>query len=124
MRYKPITLFGRHFRIVPSLENMCNLEEKTKVNLISGVDPSSVDLRFMRCTIENLVEDEQGNHLSSELLEKLYQSSADYASQVFLECYAQMYHLPKSEEKAVKKLIRRSEHCRKCVKDGWHPGTL
>jgi len=124
MRYQPITLFHQRYRIVPSLENMCNLEEKTKVNLISGVDPSSINLQFMRSTIENLIEDEQGNHLSSSLLEKLYQSDVGNAQQVFLKCYREMYHLPKTEEKAVKKLISRSEHCRKSVTDGLHPDSF
>jgi len=118
MRYRPITINHKKYRIVPSLENMCNLEEATETNLISGINPVRVNLRFLKATIENIIEDEQGNHIDNDTLEQIYASDVGLTQRIFLQCYREMYTLPKAEEKAVKKVIRRNKHYVKPAKDG------
>lgn len=111
MRFKPIVINGVRYRIVPSLENMCNLEEETGVNLILGVNPDAVNLRFMRAVISNLIEDEQGNHISVSALDTVYQSDVSLAQDIFTKCYAEMYTLP--SEADTKKAVRRNAIQRK-----------
>lgn len=123
MRFKSISILGRRYRIVPSLENMCNLEADTETNLIAGVNPLRVNLRFLRATIENIIEDEQGNHIDNDTLEKIYSSEIGLAQKVFLQCYREMYTLPKAEDKAVKKVIRRNKPSEKHVMNGSHQDT-
>ena len=107
MRYKQVTILGKRYRIVPSLENMCRLEDATSSNLLAGINPRQVNLRFLKSVIENIIEDEDGHHIAPADLEELYSGSIDECQRIFLLCYREMYTLPQAEEKAVKKAIRR-----------------
>ena len=86
MRYKPIRILGERYRIVPSLENMCNLEEQTNSNLLLGINPKQVNLRFARAVIENIIEDEDGHHLSPAALDELYSENIGECLRIFLMC--------------------------------------
>jgi len=105
--FKHIKILGNRYRIVTSLENMCRLEQTTGTNLILGVPPEKVNLQFLRDTISELVEDEQGNHISSEVLEMLFQKDISEAQKVFTAVYAEMYHLPKPDTESASK----NRHC-------------
>ena len=107
MRYKPVTILGKRYRIVPSLENMCRLEEVTSSNLLAGIQPRQVNLQFLKSVIENIIEDEDGHHIAPADLEELYSGSIDECQRIFLACYREMYTLPPAEGRAVKKAIRR-----------------
>ena len=107
MRYRPIRIHGRRYRIVPSLENMCNLEEQTNSNLLLGINPKQVNLRFARAVIENIIEDEDGHHMPPNVLDELYQGDIGECQRIFLECYREMYTLPPAESHAVKNALRR-----------------
>ena len=107
MRYRPIRILGRRYRIVPSLENMCNLEEQTNSNLLLGINPRQVNLRFARAVIENIIEDEDGHHLSPAALDELYSENIGECQRIFLMCYREMYTLPPAESHAVKNALRR-----------------
>lgn len=104
---KRVKILGKNYRIVPSLENMVSLEEQTSTNLISGINPHQINLAFLKATIENIIEDEQGNHIDQAILAQLYQNDIKECQAIFLQCYREMYTLPPSEDRAVKKAIRR-----------------
>lgn len=95
MPYKRINVCGERYYIVPSLENMCALEQDTGTNLIQGVNPNRIDLCFMRATIEHLLVDDDGKHITTAVLDKLYQDDVGTAQRIFADIYSQMYHFPK-----------------------------
>ena len=117
--WKHIRILGKRYCIVPSLENMCLLEAETQVNLILGVPANKIDLRFMRATISNIIEDEHGNHISDEVLEMLYQSDISEAQKVFGKVYSEMYTLPKPEKKPASKNRYSLHRMMKILKGLW-----
>lgn len=99
MPYKRIKVCGKRYLIVPSLENMCSLESETNTNLISGINPKDINLQFMRATISNLLEDEDGKHISDEDLSRIYEADVGNAQRIFIDCYSQMYHFPTTSKR-------------------------
>ena len=99
---KLVTIGGVEYKILPSLKNMCLIEDDMPgYNLALGVPAEKVNLHFMTSCIKRCIVTMDGKPLLKEVFEDIYTRDTDEEfNQIFISVFTEMYKLPPKDETA------------------------
>lgn len=95
-----ITIGEEDYKILPSLKNMCLIEDDMPgYNLALGVPTEKVNLHFMASCIRRCVVTMDGKPLPKEVFEDIYTRDTDEEfNKIFESVFLEMYHVPPKDE--------------------------
>ena len=99
---KLVTIGGVEYKILPSLKNMCLIEEDMPgYNLALGVPAEKANLRFMASCIKRCIVTMDDKPLPKEVFEDIFTRDTDEEfNEIFLAVFTEMYKLPPKDESA------------------------
>lgn len=99
---KLVTIKGEEYKILPSLKNMCLIEEDMPgYNLALGVPAEKANLRFMASCIKRCIVTMDDKPLPKEVFEDIFTRDTDEEfNEIFLAVFTEMYKLPPKDESA------------------------
>ena len=99
---KIVKIKGEEYKILPSLKNMCLIEEDMPgYNLALGVPAEKANLRFMASCIKRCVVTMDDKPLPKEVFEDIFTRDTDEEfNEIFLAVFTEMYKLPPKDESA------------------------
>lgn len=99
---KLVTIKGVEYKILPSLKNMCLIEEDMPgYNLALGVPAEKANLRFMASCIKRCIVTMDDKPLPKEVFEDIFTRDTDEEfNEIFLAVFTEMYKLPPKDESA------------------------
>ena len=99
---KLVTIGGVEYKILPSLKNMCLIEDDMPgYNLALGVPAEKANLRFMASCIKRCIVTMDDKPLPKEVFEDIFTRDTDEEfNEIFLAVFTEMYKLPPKDESA------------------------
>jgi len=99
---KLVTIKGEEYQILPSLKNMCLIEDDLPgYNLALGVPPEKANLHFMTSCIKRCIVTMDGKPLPKTVFDDIYtRDTDDEFNQIYLAVFTEMYKIPPKDESA------------------------
>ena len=99
---KLVTIKGEEYKILPSLKNMCLIEDDMPgYNLALGVPANKANLHFMASCIKRCIVTMDDKPLPKEVFEDIFTRDTDEEfNEIFLAVFTEMYKLPPKDESA------------------------
>ena len=99
---KIVSIGGEEYKILPSLKNMCLIEDDMPgYNLALGVPAEKANLRFMASCIKRCIVTMDDKPLPKEVFEDIFTRDTDEEfNEIFLAVFTEMYKLPPKDESA------------------------
>ena len=99
---KLVTIKGVEYKILPSLKNMCLIEDDMPgYNLALGVPANKANLHFMASCIKRCIVTMDDKPLPKEVFEDIFTRDTDEEfNEIFLAVFTEMYKLPPKDESA------------------------
>ena len=99
---KLVTIGGVEYKILPSLKNMCLIEDDMPgYNLALGVPANKANLHFMASCIKRCIVTMDDKPLPKEVFEDIFTRDTDEEfNEIFLAVFTEMYKLPPKDESA------------------------
>jgi len=93
---KIVTIKGEEYKILPSLKNMCLIEEDMPgYNLALGVPADKANLHFMASCIKRCIVTMDDKPLPKEVFEDIFTRDTDEEfNEIYLAVFTEMYKLP------------------------------
>jgi len=99
---KIVTIKGEEYKILPSLKNMCLIEDDMPgYNLALGVPADKANLHFMASCIKRCIVTMDDKPLPKEVFEDIFTRDTDEEfNEIYLAVFTEMYKLPSKDESA------------------------
>ena len=99
---KIVKIKGEEYKILPSLKNMCLIEDAMPgYNLALGVPANKANLHFMASCIKRCIVTMDDKPLPKEVFEDIFTRDTDEEfNEIFLAVFTEMYKLPPKDESA------------------------
>ena len=99
---KLVTIGGVEYKILPSLKNMCLIEDDMPgYNLALGVPANKANLHFMASCIKRCIVTMDDKPLPKEVFEDIFTRDTDEEfNEIYLAVFTEMYKLPPKDETA------------------------
>jgi len=93
---KIVTIKGEEYKILPSLKNMCLIEDDMPgYNLALGVPANKANLHFMASCIKRCIVTMDDKPLPKEVFEDIFTRDTDEEfNEIYLAVFTEMYKLP------------------------------
>ena len=97
---KIVTIKGEEYKILPSLKNMCLIEDDMPgYNLALGVPANKANLHFMASCIKRCIVTMDDKPLPKEVFEDLFTRDTDEEfNEIYLAVFTEMYKLPPKDD--------------------------
>ena len=99
---KIVTIKGEEYKILPSLKNMCLIEDDMPgYNLALGVPADKANLHFMASCIKRSIVTMDDKPLPKEVFEDIFTRDTDEEfNEIYLAVFTEMYKLPPKDKSA------------------------
>ena len=99
---KLVTIGGVEYKILPSLKNMCLIEDDMPgYNLALGVPAEKANLHFMASCIKRCIVTMDDKPLPKEVFEDIFTRDTDEEfNEIYLAVFTEMYKLPPKDKTA------------------------
>ena len=97
---KLVTIGGVEYKILPSLKNMCLIEDDMPgYNLALGVPANKANLHFMASCIKRCIVTMDDKPLPKEVFEDIFTRDTDEEfNEIYLAVFTEMYKLPPKDD--------------------------
>ena len=97
---KLVTIKGEEYKILPSLKNMCLIEDDMPgYNLALGVPANKANLHFMASCIKRCIVTMDDKPLPKEVFEDIFTRDTDEEfNEIYLAVFTEMYKLPPKDD--------------------------
>ena len=97
---KIVTIKGEEYKILPSLKNMCLIEDDMPgYNLALGVPANKANLHFMASCIKRCIVTMDDKPLPKEVFEDIFTRDTDEEfNEIYLAVFTEMYKLPPKDD--------------------------
>jgi hypothetical protein len=97
---KLVTIKGEEYKILPSLKNMCLIEDDMPgYNLALGVPADKANLHFMASCIKRCIVTMDDKPLPKEVFEDIFTRDTDEEfNEIYLAVFTEMYKLPPKDD--------------------------
>ena len=97
---KIVKIKGEEYKILPSLKNMCFIEDDMPgYNLALGVPADKANLHFMASCIKRCIVTMDDKPLPKEVFEDIFTRDTDEEfNEIYLSVFPEMYKLPPKDD--------------------------